>query len=441
MAGSTVGIIGGGPGGLMTAYFLQKCAGVPYRASIFEASGRLGGKILTRRFERAPAPYEAGAAELYDYSVVGDDPLRALVKELGLPTSPMEGGRVFVGHPPEEWSHASDRALEEFDRRAHEWMGPRQYFDSDWKEIGGDPLARRSFASVLNEIPDGAARRHVRTMVHSDVAAEPHGTSGAYGLQNYLMNDPAYMRLYTIDGGIERLPRELVNRIDAEVQLNRTVARVERNGEGKLRITCSDGSAHEFDFVVVALPNHLLPTIEWGGPILAEAMRRHHAHYDCAGHYLRITILFETAFWRRQIPESYFMIDAFGGCCVYDESSRNGAGTHGVLGWLLGGEPAEELSRMTDGALIAAMLDSLPPGLQSGRSEFLEGAVHRWIRGVNGRPGGGTVRPMEARHLPEPVRHSDLLVVGDYLFDSTINGVLDSAGYAAEWLAAELGQP
>jgi hypothetical protein len=30
----------------------------------------------------------------------------------------------------------------------------------------------------------------------------------------------------------------------------------------------------------------------------------------------------------------------------------------------------------------------------------------------------------------------DLFVVGDYLFDSTLNGVLDSADYVASWLAA-----
>ena len=30
-----------------------------------------------------------------------------------------------------------------------------------------------------------------------------------------------------------------------------------------------------------------------------------------------------------------------------------------------------------------------------------------------------------------------MFVVGDYLFDSTLNGVLDSADYVADWLAAE----
>src|SRR4051812_1903752 len=80
--GPKVAIIGGGPGGLMTAYFLQQRANVPYRATIFEAGDRLGGKIHTARFDRAPITYEAGAAELYDYSAVGPDPLRELVAEL-----------------------------------------------------------------------------------------------------------------------------------------------------------------------------------------------------------------------------------------------------------------------------------------------------------------------------------------------------------------------
>jgi len=59
---------------------------------------------------------------------------------------------------------------------------------------------------------------------------------------------------------------------------------------------------------------------------------------------------------------------------------------------------------------------------------------------VNGLPAGYPPRNMEARHVPEPTRHANLLLVGDYLFDSTLNGVLDSADFAAEWLAVEMGQ-
>ena len=44
----------------------------------------------------------------------------------------------------------------------------------------------------------------------------------------------------------------------------------------------------------------------------------------------------------------------------------------------------------------------------------------------------------DARHRPEPVEHPGLFVVGDYLFDSTLNGVKDSADLVVEWLQEEI---
>ena len=79
-------IVGGGPGGLMSAWYLKRKLGDLCRVTIYEASDRLGGKILTRKFDSAPAMYEAGVAEIYDYSMTGPDPLRDLVQHLGLQT-------------------------------------------------------------------------------------------------------------------------------------------------------------------------------------------------------------------------------------------------------------------------------------------------------------------------------------------------------------------
>ena len=69
-------IVGGGPGGLMSAWYLKRKLGDLCRVTIYEASDRLGGKIVTRKFDSAPAMYEAGVAEIYDYSMTGPDPLR-----------------------------------------------------------------------------------------------------------------------------------------------------------------------------------------------------------------------------------------------------------------------------------------------------------------------------------------------------------------------------
>jgi monoamine oxidase len=447
----SVAIIGGGPGGLMAAYLLEKRARFPCAITLFEASNRVGGKIVTRRFDAAPVLYEAGAAELYGYGHIGPDPLRELVEELGLPTSPMQGQTVVLGDRvlttaddvEREFGAPTARALRHFNRRARSLISPAEYYESDWQIDNEDPLSNHSFRALLDRVEDGVARRYIEVAVHSDLATEPHQTSAMYGLQNYLINEPEYMRLYTIDGGIERLPQELARRLAARVLLNRRAVRVERTPEGRYRVVTrhhGETRADEFDFVVVALPNNWVPAVEWGGATLAAAMRRHHNFYDYPAHYLRVSVLFERPFWRDRIAESYFMLDAFGGCCVYDESSRNGGHDFGVLGWLLGGEAALTMSNFEDGELVGQMLDTLPRCLRHGRQAVLEGRVHRWVGSVNGLPGGRPAREPDSRHQPEPTEHPRLFVVGDYLFDSTINGLLDSADVVVEWILEEVAE-
>ena len=444
-----VGIVGGGPGGLMTAYFLQNMADVPVRVTIFEAADRLGGKIHSKRFQLAPASYEAGAAELYDYSGVDEDPLRELIEELGLSILPMGGSAVIMqGHAlssvEDVRKHLGDGAADElvaFDAKGKDWMTPREFYDADQPELAARSLEGRRFADVLDTLRSASTRGFIENMIHSDLATEPERTSVSYGLQNYLMNDPAYMTLYSIEGGNEGLPRELARRIRADVKLGHRATHVGRGPGGRMQIRTAHGvetREQEFDFVVLALPNNHVPSVAFHGGRLADAMARHHAYYDHPAHYLRITILFSSPFWRSRVSDSFFMLDAFGGCCLYDESSREPSEERGVLGWLLGGEAALGMSALSDEVLIAEALGSLPEMMRGGSECFLEGHVHRWVGAVNGIPGGIMQQPVDRRHQPEPVEHPDFFVVGDYLFDSTINGVLDSADYVASWLGARM---
>ena len=131
------------------------------------------------------------------------------------------------------------------------------------------------------------------------------------------------------------------------------------------------------------------------------------------------------------------MLDALGGCCVYDESSRCGEASAAVLGWLIAGESALALSNLSDDVLIERVLDSLPGPLRQGRELARDGRVHRWVGSVNALPGGFPMREPDSRHVPDPQDNPLLFVVGDYLFDSTLNGVFDSADCVAEWIKEE----
>ncbi|MEZ6068384.1 MAG: NAD(P)/FAD-dependent oxidoreductase [Planctomycetaceae bacterium] len=447
----SVGIVGGGPGGLMTAYLLEKYAAAPLRITLLEASDRLGGKVLTPAFQTAPVRYEAGAAEFYDYEGLGEDPLKDLIRELGLSIAPMGGSAVILDEQVisslEDVEHylgpGAGRALLEFDQQARDCIVPDEFYHSDDPEGSPDVAEPVSFRESLARIANPAARRYVETLIHSDLAAEPSQTSFDYGLQNYLMNDGRYMKLYGIVGGNEQLPQALAARINAEVRLGVRVRSIRSTGD-QLAVTTERGESQvveHFDIVVAALPHQLLGQVAFEGPRLATAIANHLAHYDHPAHYLRITLLFERPFWRSMLTDSYWMLDKWGGCCLYDESARQPGTTHGVLGWLLAGDAAVAARDQSDQELIAAALDSLPGPLAAGRNCCLEGRVHRWSCEVNAIPGGRFRQRLDRRHQPEPLEHPGLFVVGDYLFDSTINGVYDSAEYVASWIAAATCAP
>lgn len=447
----TVGIVGGGPGGLMTAYALQKIADKPIRMTLFEASDRLGGKILTPRFQQANVKFEAGAAEFYDYSQHDEDPLKMLIAELGLSISPMAGSAVISNDQVlanlddirKQLGEKVYQSLLDFDAKARDRMTPQEFHASDYPDGYNQRPDRNHFDSVLAEIAEPAARQYVEVLIHSDLATEPRKTSVAYGLQNYLMNNSKYMDLYSIEGGNEQLPQALAARINANVLLKHPVSRINKSPSGQWIVqTIHDGQIRhdEFDFVVIALPHNHLTSVTFGGEQLSEAIRKHYNYYHYPAHYLRITILFDQPFWRGRLTDSFWMLDHFGGCCLYDESSREPESRYGVLGWLLSGSAAEEFNAKDDEQLIELALDSLPTFLPDGRQHFLEGQVYRWLGAVNAMPGGLVPRSHDQRHQPEPQKHPELFMVGDYMFDSTLNGVLDSANYVAAWIATHISE-
>lgn len=311
--------------------------------------------------------------------------------------------------------------------------------------VGGGPAGLMTTDDILNELPDPVARKYFKVCAHSDMATEPHLAGGLVGLRNVLRSVPGYDAQYSIEGGMEMLARRLAARLAAtRVELGARVVQLSRNGDGAYEVRarrgggCIDG---RFDAVVLALPYGHLLSIDMAGERLRRAMTAHVAHYDSPAHDLRLAMLFRQPFWRRVIPGPWIMLDAFGGCCVYNESARHDTGTYGVLSWLLAGNDALALCNADEGTLVELAIESLPRELRHAAFErFIEAKVHRWAGVLSGRPGGLTLRSPRAAHRPEPVEHPAVVVAGDYLFDSTLNGVLRSAGIAADLLAEAMAR-
>ncbi len=442
-------IIGGGPGGLFTAYLLQKYLNRPVHIDLFEASPRLGGKIQTLHFTSKSQRYEAGAAEFYDYSQFDDDSLKSLISELGLVTNPFAGQSVLIGEHIVSnlddvqfaWGPVARRELELFHTAARNSLSPTEFYLSNSDESPPLISPDADFSTTVSELLDPNLRRYVQTLIHSDLATEPQFTNVTYGLHNYLMNDPAYMQMYTIVGGNEQLPQALAARLSANIHLGQTVTVVDARNSSSISLMVQSPQAvvrKNYDFVVVALPHDRVLRLDYRPQSLQRSVAAHHQHYHYPAHYLRITLLFDNPFWRPFMQESFCMLEQWDGCCLYDESSRDVGCEHGVLGWLCAGQSAIELAQRTDEELTEMALATLPKSWPDPHRHFCEGRVHRWLNSVNAMPGGRNILPMDQRHQPDGEVFPNLYWVGDYLFDSTLYGVLESADYVAEQIACRI---
>jgi hypothetical protein len=321
-------------------------------------------------------------------------------------------------------------------------LKPEAFYFSVTTEDNAHPWAGVSGAALLErEINDDAARRYIRTMAHSDVAAAPHQTNGLNFLKNVLMDVDGYLDVFSVVGGHEQIVARLAEELDAEIRLNSNVTAVAPLAEGGYRLEllvngfCETATA---DYVVVALPLASLSTIHWRSGDLAIAMDKHVGYFDRPGHYLRATFLFQRPFWRDTLAADWWMLDAFDGCCVYDESARNDYSGYGVLAFLIAGNAALALANVSDQRIEQMCLDALPRQLAQGKELLLDRRIHRWMASVNAIPGGAPGRPRAINHCPDPLRLPGLVMVGDYMFDATLNGVLDSADAATDLILTDV---
>jgi len=445
-----IAIVGGGPGGLMAANCLIEKSNHDLDITIFEASFRLGGKVLTKQFQTHPSLYEAGVSELYLMSA-GDDPLFDLLESFGFTFSDMEGDITIledkivrsVDDLKKVFGQSCWRQVKDFIKQGRSFRTPDAFAGAGWAADNQHPWAEKSLQTILAGL-DETARRYIEVSLKSDLATETSLTNGTYGFDNYLVGDPKYCTLYTIDGGIEKMIDALHQHImdRATIHLNAPVKHITKLHNDKYQVVTQDDefeASDEFDAVLICLPQHWLSSVIYGGD-LAQVMVKHASHYSYPAHYLKVAVLFSQPFWSNVFDEeSYINLDAFGGCCVYDETSRYPAGQYGTLNWLLAGSNAEALNNSSDAYILKRVLESLPIDLaQDAKKYFIEGHVHRWIGTVSGQPGGHPILDVKEKHIPAPKKHPKFIIVGDYLFDSTLNGLLDSADFATTTLLETL---
>ncbi len=273
------------------------------------------------------------------------------------------------------------------------------------------------------------------------------------------MDNDKYMQVYHVVGGLSRIVSALASKIRATFRLRTRVTAVERDADsyelvqragfdesyvkkGGQYILTYKGGKGSFDAVFLCVPNHWLTQLDFKSERLDAAIHRIVAHYDLPAHYLRVTMLFIRPWWDElNIHGDFFMLDRLNGCCVYNESYRWRSQKGHALSFLVAGQDALLLcsSDQSDEDVVDYVLDCLPDCMRDAAHSFLiEAQVDRFVGSINAQPGGWPSKDLREEHQPEPEEHPDLYIVGDYLFDSTLNAALFSANTAVNILAERL---
>jgi len=320
-------------------------------------------------------------------------------------------------------------------------LSPAMYYEGVGKVDNDHDWMWEQAEDILNtHVEDDVARKFFRVMARSDIASEGHITNGLNALKNYLMDVDGYIDVYSIIGGNEKLIENLRNAIPYTITHHSRVLKIDHDEQGYTLDIAGDGGLRKesYDLVLLCLPHNWLATLEWGNERLRRTMTKHIAYFDRPAHYLRVAALFKSPFWEEHVKGSWFMSEAFGGCCVYIENTRHESGGYGVLNWLIPGADALAYVNLSDQELLDVALNTLPKEFGNPRDFFIEAKVHRWLSSVNAIPGGVPVRDVATNHWPDPKGHPGLMLVGDYLFDSTVNGLLDSADIATDMLLSQV---
>lgn len=243
-------IVGGGLAGLAVLDALQ-AAGWP--ALLFEASARLGGRILTLRDGLQPGlRAEAGGEQVMQ----NHQRVRRLAGDLRIPLIDyplLEGdllfrhrGRMLRFRLPSDLPADLTDGLSALEKT--QWPHRLHLAYTEHAE----PLADDDPRSALQWLRDLGLSRRGETFVRAFAAVDPERTSAAH-FQRIARREAAGGNSQVLAGGSDRLTEALAARHAQSIRRN-TPIRTVVIGEHSATLLDADGVAHVADRVVLALP-------------------------------------------------------------------------------------------------------------------------------------------------------------------------------------------
>jgi monoamine oxidase len=268
-------VVGAGLAGLSCAYQLKQAG---YRADLYEASDRVGGRCWTRRGDFAGGQIAEHGGELIDQ---GHTEMRQLAQSLGLDLDNLVSAQpngtedfFYFDGEPYSFEEATDD-LKGIWQQIHKDVSaasyPTQYNNFTPR---GYELDQMSIIDYINAYVPGGISSNLGQLLdiayNIEYGAESSAQSSlnllyllAYSGQGQLRIFGPSNEKYHVRGGNDQVATRLAEALGGQIHLGKAMSSIRRNSDGTYRLAFSDGSTVAADRVVLALPFSVLRTLDY----------------------------------------------------------------------------------------------------------------------------------------------------------------------------------
>ena len=449
-----VAIIGGGIAGLTALWHLTQ-AGIDAR--LYEARGRLGGRVYTAREKGKPTVEAGGQLINTDHADI-----KELAREFGLTLIDRKGT------PHRTMILADGKEVPE-GKLASALRGIAGQIDADSVRLDQDyasvatELDRMSFTTYLDKhaalMPDRWVRHLMEATARTEYGVEPGAASAIELVFNLPAIDGRRIDIlsrsderYLIAGGSTTLIDAMAARLRDRIQTNRRIVRVDPLGAG-VRLVFADGKTVDAANVIVTTPASITRKIDFRIP-LPPLWKRFIAEVGL-GTNMKVQAGMTARPWDKPIGrggEIWQTRPGAGLASGWDGSVRGGGATGDVWTWFLGGAEVAAADAPEPGALtrkFAAQAETGIVGMTAATGAFARRT--NWHRDpmamgsyVNFRPGQltrfGRLIWTEIDGIAKaPVGAGPVIFAGEHLSDAYpgyMNGGAQTGRLAASTIIA-----
>ena len=451
-----IAIIGAGLAGLSAAYHLKK-AGL--YATVYEASNRIGGRVLTAHGALA----ESLVTELGGELINSDhDDMKALIEEFGL--SLFDRSKIKEENVPETNYYFESKAWTE--EELVKLLGPicaviakdAALIEKDYDKYGPslDELSVKDYLDKHNDkLTHPVARALLEAGIRVEFGMEPHESSALQLLYNLPVVEDENLDLlsesdeiFAVTGGSDRIIVALKNALPEQIVTGQALVQI-RDNESGYALTFSSGKVEQVDYVVMAIPFTAMRHIK--NEVKIPANLRSFILEATLGRNEKVIAGFNTRAWRTPQGFSGEVWAGDGFEEAWDSSARQPEIPSGTLTFFLGGETAMSATMHTaedNAAALVSSLETYLPGIAPAANK--RALQTEWIKNPYTNGSYSTFRPGqltafgdyfwidgESEDERQDVRVGNLFFIGEHLSDSSY-GFMNGAAETGRLCVASL---